>query len=58
MGTTILFIWAVVAASGDRHGGSQYYEWRVLSEFSSRAHCERAIEVLGVDKTKARCVVK
>ena len=52
---TILFVWTVVAAGS---GGRVYEDWRVLSEFSSSAACEKAITDLGLQPKKARCVAK
>lgn len=56
--TTILFVWTIVAAHGDRHAGTRHFEWRVLAEFSSPAACERGIEALGLKKDFARCILK
>lgn len=54
MNTVILFVWTVVAASPH----SIQRDWRPIGEFTTLVSCERAVATLGLDTTKARCVLK
>ena len=53
--TYMLFIWTVVAASGDRFVNNTTSDWRPTVEFSTKALCEEASRELNT-LTRYRCV--
>lgn len=57
MVTTILLVWTVVAAHGDRYHGSKLYDWRPLAEFNSPEACRRTVAELKLEQ-RSRCVTK
>ena len=53
--TYMLFIWTVVAASGDRFVNNTTSDWRPTTEFATLALCEEAARELNIQK-RYRCV--
>ena len=53
--TYVLFIWTVVAASGDRFANNTTIDWRPTTEFATQALCQDAARELNI-LTRYRCV--
>jgi len=49
-----LMIWTVVAGTNPK---SPHLDWRPLGGFSSKALCQEAAGVLGINKNRYRCVL-
>lgn len=50
-----LFIWTVVAMSGDRHYQAKAYDWRALAHFETVALCEEAARSMNI-QDRHRCL--
>ena len=51
----LLFVWTVIAQSGDRFETHYSKDWRLLTETTS---CEKTAQALGYKPTEYRCVKK
>lgn len=49
-----LYIWTVVAVAR----WEKPMDWRPIGEYHSVALCEKAINKLGIEQNRARCVIK
>lgn len=51
----LLFVWVVIAQSGDRHFTDRTYGWKLLAETSN---CKATAEQLGYKLENYRCIKK
>lgn len=51
----LLFVWAVIAQSGDRFEAHKSYDWKLLAETTN---CKATAEQLGYKPENYRCIKK